>query len=150
MRYILAIVILGMAVLAPSGRAQSTNYSIAWHTIAGGGGTSTGGVYAVSGTIGQSATATMSGGGYSLTGGFWSIIAAVQTPGAPLLTVATSGKQATISWPVPASSFVLEESPNLTKGSWAVSTTTLTTNNGVVSATVPAGSGYQFYRLHSP
>jgi hypothetical protein len=150
MRNILAIAILGLAVLAPSARAQSTNYSINWHTTAGGGGTSTGGVYAVSGTIGQSATATMSGGNYSLTGGFWSIIAAVQTPGAPLLTVTTAGKQATISWSAPASGFVLEESPNLTTGSWSVSTTTLTTNNGVVSATVPASSGYQFYRLHSP
>jgi hypothetical protein len=150
MRYILAIAILGMAVLAPSARAQGTNYSITWHTIAGGGGTSTGGIYAVSGTIGQSATATMSGGNYSLTGGFWSIIAAVQTPGAPLLTVAASGKQATISWLAPASGFVLEESSNLTPGSWSVSSATQTTSNGVVSATVPTGGGYQFYRLHSP
>jgi hypothetical protein len=150
MRYFLATAIIGVALLVPSARAQSTNYSISWHTIAGGGGTSTGGNYTVSGTIGQPATATMSGGNYSLTGGFWSIIAAVQTPGAPLLSVTETGHEATISWLAPASGFVLEESPNLTTGSWSVSSTTLSTNNGVISATVPAGSGYQFYRLHNP
>jgi hypothetical protein len=150
MRNILAMAILGVAILGPSVRAQSTNYSISWYTIAGGGGTSSGGNYAVSGTIGQHATASMSGGTYSLTGGFWSIIAAVQTPGAPLLSVTLAGKQATVSWSAPASGFVLEESPNLNAGSWSVSSTTFSTNNGVISATVPAGSGYQFYRLHNP
>src|SRR5262245_40374580 len=49
-------------------RAQ--NYSVDWHTIAGGGGTSTGGVYSVSGTVGQPDAGTMSGGSYSLAGGF--------------------------------------------------------------------------------
>jgi len=64
-------------------RAQAQTYSIDWYTIDGGGGTSTGGVYAVSGTIGQpDAGGPMTGGNYSLTGGFWSLIAAVQT-GAP-------------------------------------------------------------------
>jgi hypothetical protein len=149
MRYYLTIAFLGAALLAPSARAQSTNYSISWHTIAGGGGTSSGGNYSVSGTIGQPATASMSGGSYSLTGGFWSIIAAVQTPGAPLLNITHTGKEATVSWVAPASGFVLEESPNLNTG-WSVSPTTLSTNNGIISATVPTGSGYQFYRLHSP
>lgn len=61
--------------------AQS--YSIDGFTIDGGGGTSTGGVYSVSGTIGQpDAGAPMTGGQYSLTGGFWPLYA-VQTPGAP-------------------------------------------------------------------
>jgi hypothetical protein len=150
MRYFLSIAIFGVALLVPSARAQNTNYSISWYTIAGGGGTSSGGNYAVSGTIGQHATTTMSGGGYSLTGGFWSIIAAVQTPGAPLLSITLANNQATISWPAPASGFVLQESQSLTTGSWSVSTTALSTNNGVISATVPAGGGYQFYRLHNP
>jgi hypothetical protein len=150
MRYFLAIALCGMAFLAPSARAQGTNYSISWYTIAGGGGTSSGGSYAVSGTIGQHSTSTLSGGGYSLTGGFWSIIATVQSPGAPLLGVIRSGTQAVISWLAPATSFVLEQSQNLTTGSWTISPATLTTNDGVISATVPALSGYQFYRLHSP
>src|SRR6266446_8892605 len=64
----------------PLSRAQQ--YSIDWYTIDGGGGTSTGGVYSVSGTIGQPDAGTMSGGNYSLAGGFWGLIAAVQTAGA--------------------------------------------------------------------
>jgi hypothetical protein len=61
--------------------------------VAGGGGTSTGGVYAVSGTIGQlDASGTMTGGSYSLTGGFWALYA-VQTPGAPTLTITYFGNR---------------------------------------------------------
>ena len=38
--------------------AFSQSYAIDWHTIDGGGGTSTGGVYSVSGTIGQAGAGT--------------------------------------------------------------------------------------------
>src|ERR1035437_7902656 len=92
---ILGLIILALAVL--SARAQS--YSKNWYKIAGGGGTRTGGVYSVSGTIGQpDASGAMTGGNYSLTGGFWSLISVVQTPGARLLTITYSGNQAIVSW----------------------------------------------------
>lgn len=46
--------------------------TIDWYTIDGGGGTSTGGGFELSGTIGQpDAGPEMSGGGFTLTGGFW-------------------------------------------------------------------------------
>jgi hypothetical protein len=65
-------------------------YSIDWYKVAGGAGTSTGGVHAVSGTIGQPDAGTaMTGGSYSLTGGFWSLMSVVQTPGLPNLTIST-------------------------------------------------------------
>jgi hypothetical protein len=64
---------------------QAQNFKLDWSTVAGGGGTSTGGVYAITGTIGQAEAGVMSGGNYTLVGGFWGIIAAVQTPGAPYL-----------------------------------------------------------------
>ncbi len=52
--------LLTLAALAVYGQS---NYTVDWFTIDGGGGTSTGGVYRVSGTIGQpDAGATMSGG----------------------------------------------------------------------------------------
>src|SRR6266704_3127395 len=82
-KVLLLLVVLSLA--APAVRAQ--NYSIDWFTIDGGGGTSTGGVFSVSGTIGQPDAGRMSGGNYTLDGGFWGIIAAVQTPGSPLLLV---------------------------------------------------------------
>lgn len=71
-------------------------------TVDGGGSTSTGGVYAVSGTIGQPDGGTMSGGNHTLTGGFWGVIAAVQTPGAPLLTVVRSNSTVVVTWLLPA------------------------------------------------
>src|ERR1035441_9736807 len=66
-------------------RAQT--FGIDWHTVDGGGGTSTGSVYSVSGTIGQPDAGKMSGGNFTVDGGFWRIIAAVPTPGAPLLKI---------------------------------------------------------------
>ena len=77
-------------------------YSIDWYSIDGGGGTSTGGVYTVSGTIGQPDAGAMSGGNYTLQGGFWAVIAAVQTPGAPTLSIRmTATNSVIVSWPAP-------------------------------------------------
>jgi hypothetical protein len=146
MRKLTGLFVAAMALVS-SARAQ--NYSIDWYTIAGGGGTSSGGNYSLSGTIGQPATATMSGGNYSLTGGFWSIISAVQTPGAPLLTVTLSGKNAIISWPDTAGGFQLQNSASLSSGTWAPTSGGQSTNGGIISITVPAASGYNFYRLQS-
>ena len=83
---LIRVVVLGLASsLASAAVAQP--YSIDWHTIDGGGGTSTGGVYSLSGTIGQhDAGGSMTGGDFSLAGGFWSI-EVVQTPGGPLLKI---------------------------------------------------------------
>lgn len=55
------------------------DYSITWSTIDGGGGTSSGGQYVVTGTIGQHDAAYSEGGDYEVLGGFW--------PGGPLCFV---------------------------------------------------------------
>ena len=60
------LIILTLAVTT---HAQS--YAIPWWTVDGGGGTSTGGGYTLSGTIGQPDAGVLSGGTYSLRGGFW-------------------------------------------------------------------------------
>jgi len=57
---------------------NAQNYTIDWFTIDGGGGTSTGGVYTVQGTIGQPDAGILTGGNYSLQGGFWGLVAAVR------------------------------------------------------------------------
>ena len=63
----LAIVCAGLFAM----NAVAQNYSIDWYKFAGGGGTSTGEVYSVSGTIGRpGAGGPMTGGNYSVTGGF--------------------------------------------------------------------------------
>jgi hypothetical protein len=129
--------------------ALGQSYSIDWFKISAGGGTSTGGVYAVSGTIGQpDAGATMSGGNYSLTGGFWSIIAAVPTPGAPKLTVTHSGSSVIVAWPYPSAGWTLQQNTSLANASgWQTTGYTVTTNASVNSITVTAPTGNLFFRL---
>ncbi len=126
-------------------------YSIDWLTIDGGsGGTSTGGVFSVSGTIGQPDAGTMSGGNFTIDGGFWGIIAAVQTSGAPLLSVARSGNNVIVSWPVPSIGCVLQENPILAASNWTNVSASPATNGLNLEVVVPAPVGNQFYRLRHP
>ena len=128
-------------------RVLGQSYSIDWSTIDGGGGTSTGGVYSVSGTIGQpDAGGPMTGGNFSLTGGFWSLYA-VQTPGAPLLSITRSGNSVIVSWPMPSTGFLLEETPNLNPPSWTTNNVAPSDNGTIKAVTVPTGPGNRFYRL---
>jgi hypothetical protein len=108
-------IIFGLMI--PSlGVAQS--YSIDWYKVAGGGGTSIGGVYQVSGTIGQhDAGSVMTGGNYALTGGFWALYA-VQTPGAPNLTITYSSNEAIVSWDSSVTGWTLQTNNNLAAGLW--------------------------------
>src|ERR1017187_5354862 len=82
-------------VIVFAATALAQNYAVDWYKISGGGGTSTGGVYSVSGTIGQTdASGAMTGGNYSVTGGFWSLIALVQSTTGPALSIAHTGNSA--------------------------------------------------------
>lgn len=127
--------------------APAQQYSIDWFKIAGGGGTSTGGVYSLAGTIGQpDAGGPLTGGQYSLTGGFWALPTAVQTIGAPQLSIlpATPG-HASISWAPATAGFVLQETLGLSPSNWTNSPTGAT-NPIVVPATLPS----KLYRLTKP
>ena len=94
-------------------------YSIDWYKVAGGGGTSTGGTYSVSGTIGQAdASAPLTGGNYSVTGGFWSLLNVVQTPGAPLLSISYAGNQAVVYWDPAVTGWTLQTNANLATPAW--------------------------------
>jgi len=143
---------IALLFLAVTSIASAQSYSIDWYTIDGGGGTSTGGVYTVTGTIGQPDAGTLSGGSYTLNGGFWSIFA-VQTPGAPLLSVARSGANVIVSWlAANAAGFVLDQSATLTGAPipWSQVGFPYNTNSGVISITVPSPAGNKYYRLRHP
>lgn len=127
-------------------------YSIDWYSVDGGGGTCTGGVYSVTGTIGQPDAGAMSGGNYTLVGGFWGLIAAVQTEGAPYLTVTRSNNAVVVSWPLPATGWLLHTATNLvTSGSvWTEMPPPYQTNGANLQFTEPMPVGNRFYRLHQP
>ena len=127
--------------------AFAQNYSIDRHTVAGGGGTSTGGGYSVRGTIGQpDAGRPMTSGQYSITGGFWALPTAVQVTGSPTLTIvsATPGN-AMISWTPNTAGFVLQETVSFAPTNW-VNSASGATNPIIVPATLPT----KFYRLFKP
>ena len=112
----LALLLLAPVVLF------AQQYSIDWYKIAGGGGTSTNGQYAVSGTIGQhDAGGPITGGNYSLTGGFWALISVVQ------------------------------QNTNLAQtNGWTTSGYSITTVNGTNSITITPPTGNLFFRLSNP
>lgn len=141
------VVFLLISVFSFQFSAFSQSYAIDWHTIDGGGGTSTGGVYAVSGTIGQpDAGGPMTNGQYSVTGGFWALPQVVQTPGALLLSIVASGQgQAMVSWEPDTPGWVLQETMSLNPTNW-INSATASTNPVLVPATMPT----RFYRLHKP
>lgn len=102
----------GATGLAPSKTWQLSlaQYAVDWWTTDSGGGTSTGGVNSVTGTMGQPDVSSMSGGNFTLQGGFWGIIATAQTPGAPLLSIfRTTTNTVAVSWPSPATGWTLQQ-----------------------------------------
>jgi hypothetical protein len=136
---------LAVAAIAFCLQASAQNYTIDWYKVAGGGGTSTGSVYSISGTIGQpdaSANNAMTGGSYSMTGGFWSLYA-VQTVGAPLLNISYAGNQAVISWSPSATGWTLQTNANLATPTWGNYLGTVV-NNSITNA---PPKGNVFFRL---
>lgn len=137
-------------LLAGAFGLKAQSYSIDWHKVAGGGGTSTGGVYSVSGTIGQPDAGLLSGGNYSLDGGFWGIIGAVQTLGAPALTITrTATNTVVVSWAYPSTGFSLQQNPDLKTTSWTAPPQTLNTNATFNWIVVNPPLGNLYYRLKS-
>jgi hypothetical protein len=142
------LTLLIVAVIALHFSARAQTYSIDWFTIGGGGGTSTGGVYSVSGTIGQPDAGTLSGGNYSLIGGFWGAVIPVQTPGAPALLIQNlTGGSVKLTWLPNTPGFALQEagSLNATPVGWSNAPPIYT--NGV---TIPASLQTRFFRLIKP
>jgi hypothetical protein len=147
----LALTTLGLAVVLVGALPQ---FAVDWSAVAGGGGTSTGGVYAVSGTIGQPETSTIRGGDFTLVGGFWGVIAALQTPGAPTLTAwRTAQNTVLVLWPAPAEGWRLQATANLAgeRTVWTEIPPPYQTNaENMIFFTEPAPVGNKFYRLHKP
>ena len=130
--------------------SHAQSYTVDWYKIAGGGGTSTGGVYSVSGTIGQpDASGAMTGGNYSVTGGYWALINVVQTPGAPALKISQAGNVVTVYWQN-VSGWNLQQNGNLTTpAGWSANNSaTLTGGTNYLNLTNPAGN--LFFRLKNP
>ena len=102
------------------GLSFSTEFTLEDSTIDGGGGSSSGGRYAVNGTIGQPDAGTSSGGRYRLEGGFWGDhVQVIRVAGLPELKIARFGPNTvTLTWEDGDDQFVLQESTSLRTSGW--------------------------------
>ncbi len=132
--------------------ALFAQYSIDWQTVGAGGGTSTGGAYSLSGTVGQPAASAMSGGNFSLQSGFWSVAAIVQTPGTPTLSVLQSSGLVEIEWPKTADGWVLESTPALSGPAlkWTPVNQPPVDAGTFLFVSLGTPGGAAFFRLHKP
>src|ERR1017187_9817293 len=145
-------IVLGAAMLLATSVARAQTYSINWYKVSGGGGSSTGGVYSVSGTIGQhDAGGPMTGGNYSVTGGFWALYAE-QTPGAPLLSIVrTTTNTVAVFWPSPSMGWTLEQNTNgIVTVNWSNAPGIIQDDGTTKTLIVNPPTGNRFYRLKYP
>jgi hypothetical protein len=123
-------------------------YSIDWFTVDGGGGTTSVGVYEISGTIGQPDAGTLIAGDYEVDGGLWSDLETVPGPGTPGLTITgVFHGLVMITWPAPSTGYVLQENTDLATTNWLVVTNPPTVVNGQMLITISPNVGNRYYRL---
>lgn len=117
--------------------------------IPGAGGIAASAAYSVHASVGQPSAGSAGSTTYGLTTGFWSILGTVATPGAPELLISRNEAVVTISWPVPASGWILDRSPVLGAGpgSWTEVASGYQTNATHISVTIQAPVGNAFFRL---
>jgi hypothetical protein len=151
MKKLLKFLSKNLWLLLAAGLANAQPYSVDWHKVAGGGGTSTNGQYALSGTIAQhDAGGTMTGGGYSAYGGFWAAYT-LPTPGAPMLHISQTGPNTVLVWWSPASANqILQTNGDLNSATWVAYGGTTNSIGGTNSVTISPPIGNLFFRLYNP
>jgi hypothetical protein len=117
-----------------------------WCKVAGGGGTSTGGVYSVSGTAGQpdAGQSASSDGRFQLAGGFWygELVFCGCT-----LSITYSGRNITVSWPGDLGGCILEAADELNAPLVWTPVSPQPTGH---SYTVAVTGTQRYFRLRSP
>jgi hypothetical protein len=142
-----------LAALIGGGRVHAQDFSIDFGLAGGGGGSSFGGDFELSATIGQPEAGDMIAGDFAIIAGFWNIVTTFETPGAPSLSVSLAGDSIIISWPDNGSAgFVLEETPALADSSrpWMPVDALPEVSDGVKTVHLRLAPGNHFYRLHKP
>jgi hypothetical protein len=134
--------ILLVGIAFAGGFLAAQDYRIDWSSVDGGGGTSTGGNYVLSGTIGQpdATPVVLTGGSYRLQGGFWTGWILPGDSELPELRIAYGAGGLMLTWPESATGFTLEQADHLPSDEWTASPA----QNGVP---IPASDRAVFYRL---
>ena len=127
--------------------ASAQTYELDWFTIDGGGGISEGGPFSVAGVIGQPEAGSSSAGEFAVEGGFWGAETMEEPIEAPRLSIVRGAGAVLIAWPL-SPNFQLERTFDLrSPARWEAVSAPATTNNGIVSITVPFSGKAEFFRL---
>jgi hypothetical protein len=136
-RLVLIAVVMG---IIPGLRAEP--YGVDRYLFTGGGGTSSGGGYTLTSSIGQPEAGKLTGGAFTLEGGFWPGLI-VPSEAAPTLLIEPAGLMVAISWWPEAGGFVLEASNELSPAAWQEGPP----GNPVA---IPVATQTRFFRLKKP
>lgn len=143
-------ILAGLLTLATVA-AIPANFTIPWHTVDGGGSTSTStdGRFSVSGTAGQpdAGKSASNDARFQLNGGFWygEIIFCDYTLG-----ITYSGGKVTVSWPCDLGGCILEATDELRSSAPATVWTPVSPQPTGHSYTVAVTSTQRYFRLRSP
>ena len=127
--------------------AATAGYDLTRNTISSGGGTSSGGQFSISCTVGQPVCGLVKAGTVAMDQGFWADAVAVQTVGSPRLTLVRSGSNVILSWPSSATGFSLQFTTNLNPAAWTSVAQTAVLSGTQYQVPVPAALQKQFFRL---
>ena len=141
--------LLGLALaLAGTLTVCAQQYAIDWSSLDGGGGTSTGGAYALTGVIGQPDAGRSSGGTFLLEGGFLSATAGTVPPPPVTIRIAlTSSNTVLVAWPAPSTGLALRENPALGTAPWLDVTNVPVVVGNENQVIISPSNGSRFYRL---
>jgi hypothetical protein len=144
--------LLSLIALLWTVTAWSQPFTVDWFTSDSGGATSTGGTYALTGTIGQPDAATSSGGSFTLSGGFWSALQGRTEPNPELrVTALNSGNQVQFSWSGNLSGFKLQQTSALKSPiAWQDVAGSPTVSAGEYRLTIQMDAAARFFRLIKP
>jgi hypothetical protein len=143
-----ALAIVLVCLLGQVAASFASDYAIDWWSVAGGGSTSTGGVFTATGTIGQPTAASAVGGQFTVQAGFWGAIAAVQTTNAPVLSITISATNSVIIyWPAGPTTWQLQQTPELSPPSWSSVGTPPQQVGDQMQIIVSPPTGNRFFRL---
>ncbi len=143
MKTIPLLVLLSAAIMA-----QAQPFSITSSLAGATGGVSSGGAFAVAGTVGEPVTSAMAGGGFTVATGFWNLVGTVVTPDAPSLVIESQPDGSmVVSWPATATGFALEQNRDLDPLGWVSAPYPVSDDGTWKSVRLSAPTGLQFFRL---
>ncbi len=138
---------LGLAFLG-SCATYAGHLSVNNLRISPGGGTSSGGNFRLTTTLGQPTRLALGGGSFRLNTSI-SSLTVIQTPGAPLVDLKIFGPNLVLSWALPTTEYRLQMNADLAlTNAWTPVIQSPVTNQGIVSVSLPPPAGNRFFRLH--